>query len=278
MSNQPNAGDAAAVLSEAAVAVKRTIVPAVQDALLEVPEEQAFALEMSLFEGEDDAAIASMLETSEEEVRALRAEAREELLNTELGQKLGRSSLQNALDLAGRYWRQRQERDAERFQEAIEEVIASLEAPALPERLSESMERLWQQVVDEFDATAEQVVGAGTAAIQGFGSAQALAAPEEGGEERAEFSFEIPDQDLYGVLIREMAGQWRIVFEIHRTGLEGARVAYEITTTTENVLHEGIVDLQLFEEGVYEGGEAIGSLEIPSGAEPEVRVVEWRDN
>jgi len=263
------------------MAVKQAIVPALQEALLEVPEEQAFALEMSLFEGEDDTAIASMMETSEEEVRALREEAQEQLLETELGQKLGRSTLHNALDLAGRYWRQRRERDAERYREAIEEAYESLEAEAseaLPERLSESLGRLWEQVVDEFDATAEQVVGAGTAAIQGFGSAQALAAPEEGGEERAEFSFEIPEQDLYGVLIREMAGQWRIVFEIHRTGLEGARVAYEITTPTENVLHEGIVDLQLFEEGVYEGGEAIGPLEIPSGTEPEVRVVEWRDN
>jgi hypothetical protein len=278
MSNQPNAGDAAAVLSEAAVAVKQAIVPAVQDALLEMPEEQAFALEMSLFEGEDDAAIASMLETSEEEVRGLRKEAREELLETELGQKLDRSSLQNALDLAGRYWRQRRERDAERYKEAFEEAYESLETQALSEQLSESLGRLWQQVVDEFDATAEQVVGAGTAAIQGFGSARALAAPEEGGKERAEFSFEMPEEDLYGTLIREMGDQWRIVFEVHRTGLEGTRVAYEIATTTGNVFHEGTVELKEFGEGIFEGGEAIGALEIPSGAEPQVRVVEWKDN
>lgn len=285
MSNQPDAGDAAAVLSEAAVAVKQTIVPALQEALLEVPEDQAFALEMSLFEGEDDEAIASMMQVSEEEVRALREEAREQLLETEMGQKLGRSTLHNALDLAGRYWRQRRERDAERYLEAIEEAYESLEAEAseeaseaLSERLSQSMARLWGQVVDEFDATAEQVVGAGTAAIQGFGSAQALAAPETGGEERAEFSFEMPEEDLYGVLIREMAGQWRIVFEIHREDLDGVHLAYEITTTTGNVLHEGTVELEEFGGGVYEGGEAIGSLGVPSDAEPQICVVEWKDN
>jgi hypothetical protein len=278
MSDQEDTGQAAALLSEAGATLKRTIVPAVKEALLELPEEEAFALEMSLLEGEDDASIASMMGVTEKEVQTLREEAREQLLETELGQELGRSGLRKALGLTGRYWREHRGHDAEKFQRVLEKSLNTAEAPSLPERLSESMERLWQQVVDEFDATAEQVVGAGTTTIQGFGSAQALAAPEEGGEERAEFSFEMPEEDLYGTLIREMEDQWRIVFEVHKTGMEGARVVYEIATTTGTVLHEGTVELKEFGKGIYEGGEAIGPLEIPPGAEPQVRVVEWKDN
>jgi hypothetical protein len=44
-------GDAAAVLSEIARITKQDLVPWLREALREIPEEQAFALEMSYFEG-----------------------------------------------------------------------------------------------------------------------------------------------------------------------------------------------------------------------------------
>lgn len=272
MEDPPDAGRAAAFLSEMAAGVKQEIIPALRKALLEMPEDQALALQMSLLEGDDDTTIASAMKMTEEDVRELRDRAREQLLETELGKKLGHEHLPGALRLAAMYVQWQQERDTERFREALK-PFGPAEA-SLSERLSEPLYRLWQEVANEVGAATDQVIGAGTAALEGFGPARALAASEESKEGRQEIAFEIPEENLHGKLVREMEGLWRVTFEIQKTGLEDVSMAYEIVTSTGS--YRGIIDLHRFDEGIYEGGEDVGSLEVSADDDPEVRVIQWK--
>lgn len=267
-----SAGQTAALLSEAADAAEQTVVPALQEALLEVSEEPAFALELSLFEGKEDTAIASIMNVSEEDVRDLQEEAREQLLRTEFGQKVGRSDLHDVLKLAGTYLRH--QGSPGQFQEGLSKAL-EMEKRSIPERISESTKELWRQVARELDATADQLVGAGTAVIEGFGPTRAMAASSEKERERKERDFEV-DIELrcYGKLTREVTGQWRIVFEVHEEDIEAMRLGYEIAGRNDTVLHRGNVHLERFSKGVYEGGEMIGSLEAPEGTSLEIRVIE----
>lgn len=125
--NSPSSEDAAAVMSEVARVTKQVLVPRLQEALLEIPEEQAFALEMSFHEGESDEDIASMRQVSVSEVQDLKQQAKESLMQTQFGQELEtKERLETVLDLTGRYWLNRQEKDAERYRQAFEEARAKL--------------------------------------------------------------------------------------------------------------------------------------------------------
>jgi len=280
---QPDAtvGQAAALLSGAAAAAEQTVVPALQEALLEVSEEPAFALEMSLFEGKSDAAIASVMNISEEDARSLKEEARRQLLDTELGREVGQSGLSDMLELADRYLRQQS--GSGHFQEDLSEALetdGALETDEsfVPERASESMsepmERLWKRIADELDATMEQLVGVGSAVIEGSGPARAMAASGGAEEERREQDFEVDiEYRCFGKLIREATGQWRIAFEIHEKDLETISLSYEITGESDTTLHRGEVHLKRFIEGVYEGGEMIGSLDFPENSSLRIQVI-----
>jgi hypothetical protein len=287
---QPDAtvGQAAALLSGAAAAAEQTVVPALQEALLEVSEEPAFALEMSLFEGKSDAAIASVMNISKEDARSLKEEARRQLLDTELGREVGQSGLSDMLELADRYLRQQS--GSGHFQEDLSEALetdGALETDEsfVPERASESMsepmERLWKRIADELDATMEQLVGVGSAAIEGFGPARAMAASREAEEERRDYSFEIDaGHRYYGKLVWEAADRWRIFFEVHSESLEDVNIGYEILSKEGQTLHQGKVRLEKFSDEIYEGSEVIGSLKISDESTPlEIRVVEveWKE-
>ncbi|WP_263788135.1 hypothetical protein [Salinibacter grassmerensis] len=267
-----SAGQAAAFLSEAADAVEQTIVPALQEALLEVAEEPAFALEMSLFEGRDDATIASTMGISEEDVRKLQKEAREQLLKTEFGQETGRKDLRDMLRLAGVYLRQQS--NSKQFQEGFSKALEKEKRPII-EQISEPMEELWKRVADELDATADQLIGTGTALVEGFGPTRAMAASSGSGREREERSFEISiEHQNHVTLIREATGQWRSIFEVHGEDLEAVSLGYQIVGEDNTVFYEGDVHLEKFSEGIYGGGEMIGSLEAPGGASLKMRAIE----
>jgi hypothetical protein len=125
--NDLTSSKAAAFLSEVAQITKQTVVPRLQEALLEIPEEQAFALEMSFFEDEDDEDIASMMQVSKVEVQSLKQQAKESLMHTQFGWELEtKDRLETSLKLAGRYWQNRKEKDAERYQQAFEKALAEL--------------------------------------------------------------------------------------------------------------------------------------------------------
>jgi hypothetical protein len=123
MGTNISVADAASLLSEAGRLTKKVIAPALQDALLEIPEKEAFVLEMFYHEGEENEDIASMLGATTSQVRELKQQAKESLFRTQFGQKLEtKERLESALKLSGRYWQAREDEDAQRFKQAIEQA------------------------------------------------------------------------------------------------------------------------------------------------------------
>lgn len=120
-------GNAAALMSEIAQITKQVLVPQLQEALREIPEDQAFALEMSFHEGESDESIASMMLVSVSEVQDLKRQAKDSLMQTQFGQELEtQERLETVLELTGRYWLNRNEKDKERCRQALEEAYTEI--------------------------------------------------------------------------------------------------------------------------------------------------------